>query len=107
MTNEEKKEFSGGVELSLDISNETMQNLKEALGINELEQIHKRFENGTETIEDIMYHCLNYGLDLENGKQLKLVETKYFEKLVKHIEKQQKEIERLKEYEYMYKDLCD
>ena len=98
MTDEEKNTLSGGVELSFDIPEGTIQNLKEVLGINELDQIHKRFENGTETLKDIMYHCWNYGFELENGYKLKVVETKYFDKLVKYIEKQEEVISGIEEH---------
>lgn len=63
--------------------------------MDELEEISKRFENGTETIDDIKKHCLNYIIKTENGVELKLVETKYFEKLIEYIDQLENRVKEL------------
>ena len=62
----------------------------------EIKQISKRFNNGTETIDDILNHCRHYMLKLENGRILDLVEKKYLDTVLNLIEKLQKENEKLK-----------
>ena len=39
-----------------------------------LKEISKRFNNGTETIEDIIKYCRNYEIKFENGLELRVVE---------------------------------
>lgn len=73
-------------EISINLTKEQAEDLKKAFGLDELKEIHNRFENGTETIEDIKNHCLNYVIKNENGLELRVVEVKYFEKLIEHID---------------------
>lgn len=56
-----------------------------------LKEISKRFNNGTETIEDIMYYCRNYEIKFENGLELRVVEKRYFDKLVERIKELEEE----------------
>lgn len=56
-----------------------------------LKEISKRFNNGTETIEDIMYYCRNYEIKFENGLELRVVEKRYFDKLVEKIKELEEE----------------
>lgn len=56
-----------------------------------LKEISKRFNDGTETIEDIIKYCRNYEIKFENGLELRVVEKKYFDKLVKKIKELEKE----------------
>lgn len=97
---------------SIDLTEEQAEDFKKTFGLDKLEEIHKRFENGTETIDDIKKHCLNYMIKTENGVELKLVETKYFEKLIEYIdqletnnqkliEKLEKDIKKNNEFEFM------
>ena len=58
-----------------------------------LEEIAERFYNGTETIEDIMYHCQNYKITFNDGEKFNLVEKKYLDKLVKVLEQYKNRIE--------------
>ena len=57
----------------------------------EIEEISKRFSNGTETIEDILDYCRNYEIILENGIKMRLVDKKYLDKLAKEYKKLQAE----------------
>lgn len=57
----------------------------------EIKQISKRFNNGTETIDDILNHCRHYMLKLENGRILDLVEKKYLDTVLNLIEKLKEE----------------
>ncbi len=84
-------------DFSIDLTENQVENIKKAFGLDELEKIHKRFKNGTETIDDIMEHCLNYIMKNEDGIELKVVETKYFDKLIKFVKETQKENIDLKE----------
>ena len=62
-----------------------------------LKEISKRFNNGTETIEDIMYYCRNYEIKFENGLELRVVEKRYFDKLVKRIKKLEEALLKVKD----------
>lgn len=53
----------------------------------DIKKISKRFQNGTETIEDILDYCKNYEITFENGTKMKLVDKKYLDKLVKEYKK--------------------
>ena len=72
--------------------------MSEADEIINLKEISKRFIDGTETIEDIMNYCRNYELNFESKTTMRVVEKKYFDKLVKRIkeleEENKKNIER-------------
>lgn len=93
---------------SIDLTEEQAEDFKKAFGLDELEEIHKRFENGTETIDDIKNHCLNYMIKTEDGVELKLVETKYFKKLIKYIGQLENKVKELQEaVEQTYSDYQD
>lgn len=77
----------------------------------DIKKISKRFQNGTETIEDILDYCKNYEITFENGTKMKLVDKKYLDKLVKEYKKllaereeDKKKIERLQVLEDDLKD---
>ena len=53
----------------------------------DIKKISKRFQNGTETIEDILDYCKNYEITFENSTKIKLVDKKYLDKLVKEYKK--------------------
>ena len=48
----------------------------------DLKEVSERFNNGTETIEDILNFCRNYEITFENGIKMRLVEKKYLDKLI-------------------------
>lgn len=56
-----------------------------------LKEISERFNNGTETIEDIINYCRNYEITFKNGITLKVVEKKYFDKLIEVIQELEEE----------------
>ena len=74
-----------------------------------LKEISKRFNDGTETIEDIIKYCRNYEIKFENGLELRVVEKKYFDKLVKKIKELEEENKALelqnKQLEYYIEEL--
>lgn len=72
-------------------------NIEEDINLINLKEISERFSNGTETIEDIINYCRNYEIKFENGLKLRVVEKRYFDKLV----------ERIKELEVLEDDLKD
>lgn len=53
----------------------------------DIKKISKRFQNGTETMEDILDYCKNYEITFENSTKIKLVDKKYLDKLVKEYKK--------------------
>ena len=65
-----------------------MSNVEEDI---KLKEISERFNNGIETLEDIMNYCRNYEIKFENGLELRVVEKKYFDKLVQRIKKLEEE----------------
>ena len=65
-----------------------MSNIEEVVN---LKEISERFNNGTETIEDIMNYCRNYEIKFENGSELRVVERRYFDKLVERIKELEEE----------------
>lgn len=56
-----------------------------------LKDISERFNNGTETIEDIINYCRNYELYFGSNTTMQVVEKKYFDKLVERIQELEKE----------------
>ena len=74
-----------------------MSNIEKDINLINLKEISERFSNGTETIEDIINYCRNYEIKFENGLKLRVVEKRYFDKLV----------ERIKELEVLEDDLKD
>lgn len=63
----------------------------------DLKKISERFNNGTETMNDIINYCRNYKITFENGTEINVIEKKYFDKLV----------EKIKELEVLEDDLKD
>ena len=70
----------------------------------DLKEVSERFNNGTETIEDILKYCRNFKFTFENGIKLQLVEKKYLDRLIKEYknllaerEEDKKRIEELEE----------
>lgn len=72
-----------------------------------LKEISKRFNNGTETIEDIINYCRNYEIKFENGLELRVVEKKYFDKLVKKIKELEEENRRKDMFMQMAKEVTE
>ena len=72
---------------------ECIMDLDDVKEINNLKEISKRFNNGTETMEDIMNYCINYEIKFENGLKLRVVEKRYFDKLVERIKELEEESE--------------
>ncbi len=68
-----------------------MSNIEEDINLINLKEISERFSNGTETIEDIINYCRNYEIKFENGLKLRVVEKRYFDKLVKRIKELEEE----------------
>ena len=56
-----------------------------------LKDISERFNNGTETIEDIINYCRNYELYFGSNTTMQVVEKKYFDKLVERIQELEQE----------------
>lgn len=56
-----------------------------------LKEISERFNNGTETIEDIMNYCRNYEIQFGSKVTMRVVEKKYFDKLVERIKELEEE----------------
>lgn len=75
-------------EVSLDIEPESVENLKDIVH-SEIEEISKRFNNGTETLDDLInnYKHLKIRFELKNGikQDLEVVELKYYLKLVEKV----------------------
>lgn len=59
-----------------------------------LKEISKRFNNGTETIEDILNYCRNFLFTFENGVKMSLAEKKYLDKLIDEYKKISVELEK-------------
>lgn len=64
-----------------------------AIDIVNLKDISERFNNGTETIEDIINYCRNYELHFGSKITMRVVEKKYFNKLVERIKELEAELE--------------
>ena len=62
-----------------------------AIDIVNLKDISERFNNGTETIEDIINYCRNYELYFGSNATMQVVEKKYFDKLVERIKELEQE----------------
>ena len=71
-----------------------MSNIEEVVN---LKEISERFNNGTETIEDIMNYCTNYEIKFENRSELRVVDKRYFDKLVERIKELETVLSMLKE----------
>lgn len=82
-------------EFSFEVKPELIEELKKAINYDELNEISKRFDNGTETIDDIINHCRNYRIKFENGNQIFVVEKKYFDKVVDLYQKEKEKNKKL------------
>lgn len=78
-------------EFSFEVKPESIEELKKAINYDELNEINKRFDNGTETEDDIINYCRNYGIEFKNGNQLFVVEKKYFDKVVDLYQKEKEQ----------------
>lgn len=72
-------------EFSLDVDENTINELKKAIGYDEIEARHKRFMEGKETADDLMNHIYYYKIKNDKDLDLDVVELKYYKKLVKII----------------------
>lgn len=72
-------------EFSLDVDENTINELKKAIGYDEIESRHKRFMEGKETADDLINHIYHYEIKNDKGLDLDVVELKYYKKLVKII----------------------
>jgi len=72
-------------EFSFDVDENTINELKKAIGYDELEARHKRFMEGKETADDLINHIYHYKIKNDKGLDLDVVELKYYKKLVKII----------------------
>ena len=60
-------------------------NIEEDIKLINLKEINERFNNGTETIEDIINYCRNYEIHFGSKVTMRVVEKEYFDKLVERI----------------------
>lgn len=79
-------------EFSLDVDENTINELKKAIGYDEIESRHKRFMEGKETADDLINHIYHYEIKNDKGLDLDVVELKYYKKLVKIINEMANEI---------------
>lgn len=70
-----------------------------------LEEISERFNNETETIEDMINYCRNYEIKFENNITIRVIEKKYFDKLVKRIQELEEENAILKDEKKLTEDV--
>ena len=82
-------------------------NIEEDINLVKLKEISKRFSNGTETIEDIINYCRNYEIKFENGLKLRVVEKRYFDKLVERIKELEEENKRKDMFVEMAKEVIE
>ena len=75
----------------------------------DIKKVSERFNNGAETIEDILKYCRNFKFTFENGIKLQLVEKKYLDRLIKEYknllaerEEDKKRIEELERKNRIY-----
>ena len=81
-------------EFSLDVDENTINELKKAIGYDEIEARHKRFMEGKETADDLMNHIYYYKIKNDKDLDLDVVELKYYKKLVKIINLMAEHIEK-------------
>ena len=72
-----------------------------------LKEISERFINGTETIEDIMNYCRNYEITFENKETIRVVEKRYFDKLVARIKELEEENKQKDMFVEMAKEVIE
>ncbi len=84
--------------LDFEISEESKEKLNEMF--KPLREAYSRFENGKETLDDLLKYYPNFKMQIDhNGKkeELDLVKKKYYEKLVDIVNKQSKIIDEMAE----------
>ena len=69
-------------QFSFDLDEKSVENLKKAIGYDEIEERHKRFMSGTETIDDLINGILHYRIKNDDGLDLDVIEFKYYKKLI-------------------------
>lgn len=87
-------------EFTFDIDEKSIDNLKKAIGYDEIQERHKRFMEGKETIDDLINGIYHYKIKNDKGLDLDVVELKYYKKV---IDLYNKEKEKNKELEKMLK----
>ncbi len=90
-------------ELELEIPEESARKMNKLFDseFKKLEEIHNRFEKGTETLRDLLEHCPHFCMEFKNKEktvELDVVEMKYYKKLVNIVKKQDKVIDEMAEY---------
>lgn len=77
----------------------------------DIKKVSERFNNGTETIEDILKYCRNFKFTFENGIKLQLVEKKYLDRLIKEyknlLAEREEDKKKIEELEVLEDDLKD
>ena len=68
-------------EFSVDVDEKSIDNLKKVID-NELQERSKRFNNGTETIDDLINGYRHYKICNDKGLDLDVVELKYYKRLI-------------------------
>ena len=81
-------------EFSFDVDEKTINELKKAIGYDEIEARHKRFLEGKETADELINHIYHYEIKNDKGLDLDVVELKYYKKLVKIINLMAEHIEK-------------
>lgn len=85
-------------EFSFDVDEESIKQLESVID-EEVIKIHERFDNGTETLEDLLYQYPHIVLkcELKNKQEVDLdvVERKYYERLAGRAKLQDTEINKL------------
>lgn len=69
-------------EFSLDVDENTINELKKTIGYDEIEARHKRFMEGKETTDDLINHIYHYEIKNDKGLDLYVVELKYYNKII-------------------------
>lgn len=91
------EEFS----FDFDIDEKSMKKLRESLGLEKLEEIHKRFKNGIETEDDLINHYESYKIkcvlpdEPKKETELNVVETKYYKKIIDLYQKEKEKNKKL------------
>ena len=68
-------------EFSVDVDEKSIDNLKKVID-SELQERSKRFNNGTETIDDLINGYRHYKICNDKGLDLDVVELKYYKRLI-------------------------
>lgn len=84
-------------EFSFDIDENSMNELKKSIG-DEIEERHKRFMEGKETIDDLINGIYHYKIKIDNGLDLDVVELKYYNKIIDLYNKEKEKNRQTLEY---------